>query len=685
MDVTAPAGLKEARDRGPAASLAPCAGRADGAGGLAMSSFRTAALSLAQLAWASAALGAAATSRPGADGAGPATRPRVRSAWPATRPVSQADKIAKRREKYVDFYMRAYGKSLEHTDWITRAMAVISLSWIDDPRVTEMILDVLERPYVRGWRARIPGDDKSPPARPSPSKPNRRSPLHGLSGSYSASAWRVGNQIVRVIAWEALHARNASLTAEQRKRWIAATIELARTGQFRGALRAGMLRVLIPEGPTQHTYAIFKKLFAETNALYPGDVEVLRAMREALAAWQDVRLVRLLIAAIARSHHDAPRADWLLRAFEADIPKPEQYAHKGTRALWAAYHGAWKKWLAKQAFKPPRPGSLPPYKGTSKLLDPPEVIDPDEAKWHKDLELPRLHLEPLDVAFAVDSTGSMMSVIEWIKRDVHRMLKAFALISREPRIGVTFYRDKGDEYVTRTCPLTDNGAALSRAIRTARAGGGGDAPEAVLQALAVALRKQPWSRMPNARKVIVLVGDAPPHKEDMRQVERLVKAAAARGFTFYCIKARRSYGREYLQEFDRIAEWGRGKCASASFQGWAGPYGHSGVGVYADGPTDPFRRTPVRRLVPVRLPDGRVVVRPETQPATAPADDADHGRADRILLREVLASILTRDYHDRVRPFINVVLEYVETPVKEVRQVMPPRTRIPIRRVPVRR
>jgi len=80
--------------------------------------------------------------------------------------------------------------------------------------------------------------------------------------------------------------------------------------------------------------------------------------------------------------------------------------------------------------------------------------------------------------------------------------------------------------------------------------------------------------------------------------------------------------------------------------------------------------------------DGAAVEVVAAPPAPA-ANPSDHGQAGRMILREVFESILTKDYRDRAATFIDVLLEYLETPVKEQRHPVRPGTRRPI--VPVRR
>ena len=558
--------------------------------------------------------------------------------------VEKTDKTGRSREVLVDYYVRLYGKSLKSSDWITRSMAVISLAKIDDPRVTDVLLDVMANPYSRTKAAAKKAP--LPPPKLSTADAIKR---FGLSAGAAMGTTpndptktpmhKMGSNIVQVMAWEALHARTGSLSDAQRKKWIEGTVRLAQRNQFHGQMRPSMLRALAGEGPTRTNMAVWVKTFAATNALYSGDANTLRALRDVLVTWRSPVLVKGLIGAMARSLDNAPRADWLLRGFGAGgVPHPTKYVEKGTNGLWPNMQKAWVKWYNDQRLEPAKPDALSPYRGTSDLVPTAQTIDPADDKWRKDLELPRLHLKQLDVGFVIDSTGSMKAVVNWIKRDVRKMLWALALLSREPRIGVTFFRDHGDKYVTQLHPLTGNGAALTRAIERTEAAGGEDVPEAVLDGLAVTILKQRWSGPADARKVIVLVGDAPPHKRDMANIQKLVTTAARKGWTFYCIKARTQHGSAEMGSFDRIAKWGKGKSVWVDF--------HDG------GRQKQIYEGAAHVDVTLGASDG----------------SSDSTRPDRVIIRAVLKSILTDAYADRVQPFSNVLLEYLETPVKETRK-----------------
>ena len=54
-----------------------------------------------------------------------------------------------------------------------------------------------------------------------------------------------------------------------------------------------------------------------------------------------------------------------------------------------------------------------------------------------------------------------------------------------------------------------------------RIGQGGDREEAVDEALRVAIDEMKWKK--KAKKIIILIGDAPPHKQDMQKTVRLIE------------------------------------------------------------------------------------------------------------------------------------------------------------------
>jgi hypothetical protein len=122
-------------------------------------------------------------------------------------------------------------------------------------------------------------------------------------------------------------------------------------------------------------------------------------------------------------------------------------------------------------------------------------------------------LNQLDLVFVVDTTGSMGAFISTAQRQMIAMareLVAAAAGEVDLCIGVVEYRDHPpqDRMLTRVHALADL-ASAERVINALRPDGGGDGPEAVLDGVLAACRESAWR--PHARRLAVLVGDAPPH------------------------------------------------------------------------------------------------------------------------------------------------------------------------------
>lgn len=121
----------------------------------------------------------------------------------------------------------------------------------------------------------------------------------------------------------------------------------------------------------------------------------------------------------------------------------------------------------------------------------------------------------VEVAFVLDTTGSMSGLIEGAKRKIWSI--ATAILDQNPdaeiRMGLVAYRDIGDDYVTKTFDLTADIQDLYANLLQVKAQGGGDWPESVNEALDVAVNKLHWSQGGDAHRIVFLVGDAPPHMD----------------------------------------------------------------------------------------------------------------------------------------------------------------------------
>lgn len=121
----------------------------------------------------------------------------------------------------------------------------------------------------------------------------------------------------------------------------------------------------------------------------------------------------------------------------------------------------------------------------------------------------------LDVVFVFDSTHSMDSFILQVKHKIETLALAFKTIVPTSRIGLVAYQDDDAEsrFVTRMQPLTYGTVALQNFLADIEAWGGTDLEEAVDVGLKIAIDEMAWNK--KSKKFILLIGDAPPHAEDM--------------------------------------------------------------------------------------------------------------------------------------------------------------------------
>ncbi|HEV8632057.1 MAG TPA: vWA domain-containing protein, partial [Thermoanaerobaculia bacterium] len=122
-------------------------------------------------------------------------------------------------------------------------------------------------------------------------------------------------------------------------------------------------------------------------------------------------------------------------------------------------------------------------------------------------------LADLDVAFVLDTTGSMTGELAEAQQRLRQLAAALAQARTGERVrfGVVAFRDRGDAYVTRVSQLTAEIGTTDAFLDGLDADGGGDDPESVLAGVMAALRQMDWDRAPATERRVVLVGDAPAH------------------------------------------------------------------------------------------------------------------------------------------------------------------------------
>ena len=166
----------------------------------------------------------------------------------------------------------------------------------------------------------------------------------------------------------------------------------------------------------------------------------------------------------------------------------------------------------------------------------------------------------IEVVFVLDTTGSMSGLIKAAKEKIWSIAGTMAQAKTAPSIkmGLVAYRDRGDAYVTRSLDLSDDLDSMYSELMDFRAGGGGDGPESVNQALYDAVHKMSWNQDQRTYKVIFLVGDAPAHMDYQNDTHypETIKIAKDKGIIINAIQS--GSNRLTTRNWQRIAKLGQG-------------------------------------------------------------------------------------------------------------------------------
>ena len=139
-------------------------------------------------------------------------------------------------------------------------------------------------------------------------------------------------------------------------------------------------------------------------------------------------------------------------------------------------------------------------------------------------------VKTLEMVFVLDTTGSMGGLIAGAKQKIWSIVNGVmsGKDKANVKIGLVAYRDKGDAYVTKVLPITQDLDKVYSTLMSYQAQGGGDTPENVRRALADGVNKAGWSKKgKNVSQIVFLVGDAPPHTDYVQEPDVLVTTAKA--------------------------------------------------------------------------------------------------------------------------------------------------------------
>lgn len=120
--------------------------------------------------------------------------------------------------------------------------------------------------------------------------------------------------------------------------------------------------------------------------------------------------------------------------------------------------------------------------------------------------------QDLDLAFIMDTTGSMGSYIKTAKDNIRQIVDDITTSSGvNIKLALIEYRDhvpQESTFVTRFNDFTSSVSTMKSWLTKANAKGGGDGPEAVAEAM-FDTTKLSWR--PDSTKIAVMISDAPPH------------------------------------------------------------------------------------------------------------------------------------------------------------------------------
>ena len=167
----------------------------------------------------------------------------------------------------------------------------------------------------------------------------------------------------------------------------------------------------------------------------------------------------------------------------------------------------------------------------------------------------------VEVAFVLDTTGSMGGLIEGAKQKIWSI--ATTIVDANPdadiRMGLVAYRDIGDDYVTKTFDLTPDIQDIYGNLLGLNARGGGDWPESVNEALDVAVNKLQWSKGGDTQRIIFLVGDAPPHMDYAQDTKYPVTLAVAKQRDILVNTVQAGVAADTMRVWQDIAQLGNGR------------------------------------------------------------------------------------------------------------------------------
>ena len=156
-----------------------------------------------------------------------------------------------------------------------------------------------------------------------------------------------------------------------------------------------------------------------------------------------------------------------------------------------------------------------------------------------------LRRKGLDVVLVIDGTGSMQLIIDDVKAKMGQLIGAIHRLVPIARVGIVVFGGKGKPMNVQ--PLTLNPQKLTEFLANVHAEGGDEWEEDLAGGVSTAISKMDWK--PYAKKVIVLVGDSPPKKDDFQGVIQQIHAFKGNNGTFNTVDVAAEEHERFEREF----------------------------------------------------------------------------------------------------------------------------------------
>lgn len=206
----------------------------------------------------------------------------------------------------------------------------------------------------------------------------------------------------------------------------------------------------------------------------------------------------------------------------------------------------WQQWFnsvrGEIVFTAP-PAAFDPLAGTTFVHDRPIIAEMDSSSFARLVDyLSALRQRDLDVVIAMDSTASMLPMISEARAGTDALIQFMCDLSRTMRFGFVAYRDHDNPPVCEVQPLTDDIASVRNFLFRVRITGGADLPEAVYDGLEECTKMR---FRETATRQVILVGDAPPHRNDSARLLKLLESYDEEGVTVHAAHVPMEYDQQY--------------------------------------------------------------------------------------------------------------------------------------------